>query len=76
MAMHKSAEVMDVAVTLYDELQKLDFKFGAATIIIIDETTGKMEHCLAALIQKKRVESYKRNSRDHPMRAHQRATWA
>ncbi len=48
MAMHKSDEVMDVAVTVYDQLQKLDFKFGAssaATIIIMDEKTGNMEHC-------------------------------
>ncbi len=75
MAMHKSTEVMDVAVTVYDELQKLDFKFGAATIIIMDEKTGNMEHWLAGFIQKNHVKSYQVNNSEHPLHAAQRAAW-
>ena len=75
MAMHKSDEVMDVAVTVYDELQKLDFKFGAATIIIMDEKTGNMEHWLAGFIQKNHVESYQVNNSEHPLHAAQLAGW-
>ncbi|MEO6187502.1 MAG: hypothetical protein ABIO82_02510, partial [Ginsengibacter sp.] len=75
MAMHKSDEVMDVAVTVYDELQKLDFKFGAATIIIMDEKTGNMEHWLAGFIQKNHVESYQVNNSEHPLHAAQLAAW-
>ncbi len=75
MAMHKSDEVMDVAVTVYDELQKLDFKFGAATIIIMDEKNGNMEHWLAGFIQKNHVESYQVNNSEHPLHAAQLAEW-
>jgi signal transduction histidine kinase len=75
MAMRNSSEVMDIAVTLYDELQKLDFKFGAATIIIMDEKTGHMEHWLAGFIQKNHVESYQVNNSEHPLHAAQLASW-
>jgi hypothetical protein len=75
MAMHKSEEVMDVAVTVYDELQKLDFKFGAATIIIMDKETGYMEHWLAGFIQKNHVESYPVNNIHHSLHAAQLAAW-
>jgi transposase len=66
---------MDVAVTVYDQLQKLDFKFGAATIIIMDEKTGNMEHWLAGFIQKNHVESYQVNNIEHPLHAAQLAGW-
>lgn len=75
MAMHKSDEVMDVAVTLYDQLQKLDFKFGATTIIIMDEKTGNMVHWLAGFIQKSHVESYEVNKPEHPLHAAQLGAW-
>ena len=75
MAMYKSEEVMDVAVTVYDELQKLDFKFGAATIIIIDKETGYMEHWLAGFFQKNHVQSYPVNNIEHPLHAAQLAAW-
>src|SRR4051794_2885509 len=75
MAMHKSDEVMDVAVTVYDQLQKLDFRFGAATIIIMDEKTGHMEHWLAGFLQKIHVESYQVNKPEHPLHAAQLAAW-
>ncbi len=57
MAMHKSNEVMDVAVILYDELQKLDFKFGASTIVIMDKASGDMDHWVAGFTQKNYPES-------------------
>jgi signal transduction histidine kinase len=78
MAMHKSEEVMDVAVCLYYELQKLDFTFGAtsaATIIIMDKKNGQMEHWLAGFIQKNHVESYEVNNIEHPLHAAQLAAW-
>jgi signal transduction histidine kinase len=75
MTMHKSEEVMDVAVTVYDELQRLGFKFGAATIIIMDKDTGFMEHWLAGFIQKNHVESYQVNNIEHPLHAAQLAAW-
>ncbi|MEO7801376.1 MAG: hypothetical protein ABIR81_05220, partial [Ginsengibacter sp.] len=78
MDMHESNEVMDVAVCLYNELQKLDFKFGetsAATIIIMDQKTGNMEHWLAGFLQKNHVESYEVNNSDHPLNAAQLKAW-
>ncbi len=75
MAMHKSDEVMDVAVTVYEQLQKLDFKFGAATIIIMDKNTGNMEHWLAGFIQKNHIESYQVKNIEHPLHAAQLKAW-
>jgi hypothetical protein len=75
MAMHKSEEIMDVAVTVYDELQKLDFKYGGATIIIMDKETGFMEHWLAGFIQKNHVESYPVKNIHHSLHAAQLAAW-
>src|SRR5439155_6345809 len=57
MAMHKSSEVMDIAVSLYAELEKLGFTFGASTIIIIDKASGDMEHWTAGFFQKKYPQS-------------------
>ncbi|MFI5156202.1 MAG: sensor histidine kinase [Chitinophagales bacterium] len=51
MAMQKSDEVMDVAFTMYEEVQKLDFKYGAVTIVIMDKDTGDMEHWVAGFDQ-------------------------
>jgi len=75
MAMHKSGEVMDVAVTVYDELQRLDFKFGGATIIIMDKESGYMQHWLAGFIQKNHVESYQVKNIRHPLHAAQLTAW-
>lgn len=75
MVMQKSAEVMDVAVTVYDQLQTLGFTFGAATVIIMDEKTGNMEHWLAGFIRKGHVDSYPVTNVDHPLHAAQLAAW-
>lgn len=75
MAMHRSDEVMDVAVTLYDELQKLKFEFGAATIVIMDKETGNMQHWVAGFSQKVYPTSYQLNYFDHPCHNAQLNAW-
>jgi signal transduction histidine kinase len=75
MAMHKSEEVMDVAVAVYDELLKLDFTYGATTIIIMDKQTGFMEHWLAGFLKKNHVESYPVRNIEHPLHAAQLDAW-
>ena len=66
MAMHKSEEVMDVAGTLFEELQKLGFAFGASSILIIDKESGDAEYWMAGFSKEKFPESYQIKYFQHP----------
>jgi signal transduction histidine kinase len=75
MAMHKSDEVLDVADTLYKELRNLDFPFGACTIVIMDKTSGDMEHWVAGFSQRSYPESYPIKYFNHPIHDAQLNLW-
>ncbi len=66
LAMQKSDEIMDVAVTWYNELQKLGFKSGLASIMILDSETGDMEIWNAGFNYGKYPESYQIGYFDAP----------
>ena len=66
MAMHKSEEVMDVAGTLFEELQKLGFAFGASSILIMDKESGDAEYWMAGFSKEKFPESYQIKYFQHP----------
>ncbi len=66
MAMHKSEEVMDVASTLFEELQKLGFAFGASSILIMDKESGDAEYWMAGFSKEKFPESYQIKYFQHP----------
>src|SRR5687767_4861964 len=66
MAMHKSEEVMDVAGTLFEELKKLNFAFGASSIIIMDKDSGDAEYWIAGFTKNKFPESYPVKYFRHP----------
>ena len=75
MAMQQSAEVLDVANTLYDEVQHLGFAYGACTIQIMDETTGDMDHWVAGFTHKQYPQSYHVPRFDNPCYAAQFKAW-
>jgi signal transduction histidine kinase len=75
MAMHKSDEVKEVAHTLYAELQKLDFSYGASTIIIMNKDNGDMEHWVGGFEQGKYPESYFVKYFDNPCYTAQLNAW-
>ena len=66
MAMHKSEEVMDVAGSLLKELQKLEFAFGASSILIMDKESGDTEYWMAGFSRDKFPESYRLKYFQHP----------
>ncbi len=73
--MQKSNEVMDVANILYEQLQSLGFKYGACTIMIMDEATGDAEHWVAGFDHRKYPESYHVPYFNHPYYDAQLAAW-
>ncbi|HOY17064.1 MAG TPA: ATP-binding protein [Haliscomenobacter sp.] len=75
LSMQLSNEVMDVANTLYEELQKLDFKYGASTIMIMHDESSSMEHWVAGFDHLKYPESYRVNYFDHPCYNAQFEAW-
>ena len=75
MAMHKSNEVMDVAGSLFDELQKLGFSFGASSIIIMDKDSGDAEYWIAGFSKNKFPESYKVKYFKHPYHDRLLSAW-
>ena len=75
LSMQHSNEVMDVADTLYEELQKLDFKYGASTIMIMHDESSNMEHWVAGFDHLKYPESYQVNYFDHPCYNAQFEAW-
>ncbi len=75
MAMQKSDEVMEVALTMYEEVQKLDFKYGAVTIVIMDKHTGDMEHWVAGFDQIRFPQSLHIPYFRHPCHDAELAAW-
>ena len=75
LSMQQSNEVMDVADTLYEELQKLDFKYGASTIMIMHDENSNMEHWVAGFDHLKYPESYHVNYFKNPCYDAQFEAW-
>ncbi len=75
LSMQHSNEVMDVADTLYEELQKLDFKYGASTIMIMHDESNNMEHWVAGFDHLKYPESYRVNYFKNPCYDAQFEAW-
>jgi signal transduction histidine kinase len=75
LSMQQSKEVMDVADTLYEELQNLDFKYGASTIMIMHDESSSMEHWVAGFDHLKYPESYHVNYFKNPCYDAQFEAW-
>jgi signal transduction histidine kinase/tetratricopeptide (TPR) repeat protein len=75
MAMQKSNEVLNVAATLYEELQKLDFTFGIIGINLIDMETGDMENWTAGFGHENYPQSYRIPYFDHPFQKSMIEAW-
>jgi signal transduction histidine kinase len=75
LSMQHSKEVMDVADTLYEELQNLDFKYGASTIMIMHDESSSMEHWVAGFDHLKYPESYHVNYFKNPCYDAQFEAW-
>jgi len=75
LSMQQSKEVMDVADTLYEELQNLDFKYGASTIMIMHDESSSMEHWVAGFDHLKYPESYHVNYFKNPCYDAQLDAW-
>ena len=75
LSMQQSNEVMDVANTLYEELQNLDFKYGASTIMIMHDESSSMEHWVAGFDHLKYPESYRVNYFKNPCYDSQFKAW-
>ncbi|MFN8347766.1 MAG: hypothetical protein U0X91_22365 [Spirosomataceae bacterium] len=75
LAMQHSGEVPDVANTLYEEIQKLGFDYGACTIQLMDNATGDMEHWVAGFEHLKYPASYRVNYFKNPCYDVQLEAW-
>ncbi|WP_421800560.1 ATP-binding protein [Haliscomenobacter sp.] len=75
LAMQRSNEVLDVAATLYGELQKLDFTFGIIGINLIDAQTGDTESWVAGFGQDTYPQSYRIPHFEHPFQKSFMEAW-
>ncbi|CAN5315344.1 hypothetical protein BH23BAC1_BH23BAC1_50520 [soil metagenome] len=67
MAMHKSSEIREVASTMYTELRKLDFQYGACTIILMMENSMDMEWWIGGFEEGEFPQAYRISFFEHPV---------
>ncbi|MEP7142041.1 MAG: ATP-binding protein [Ferruginibacter sp.] len=75
MAMQKSIELREVVGILYEQLQYLDFKYGACTITIMDAASGDMEWWMSGFGKQEYPQSYQVKYFDHPGYVAQLLPW-
>ncbi|MDX2071586.1 MAG: ATP-binding protein [Haliscomenobacter sp.] len=75
LSMQVSNEVLNVAATLYDELQKLDFTYGIIGINFINGETGVTETWVAGFGQDNYPKSYSIPYFDHPYQKRMIEAW-
>jgi signal transduction histidine kinase len=75
MAMQQSDELRTVVLTIYEQLNKLDFNAQACNIILADKTTGDREFWVSGFTQDMYPESYKVPYFNHPYVNDQLNAW-
>jgi signal transduction histidine kinase len=73
--MHKSDELKEVVVTLYDQLRELGFKYGAASILIMDSKTDDLVQWVGGFDQSEYPIGYHIKSFNHPVYKAQFSAW-
>jgi signal transduction histidine kinase len=75
MAMQQSDELREVVMTIYEQLQHLDFNAHACNIVIADKLTGNREFWVAGFTKEIYPESYKVPYINHPYVNKQLDAW-
>ncbi len=75
MAMQQSDELREVVMTIYEQLQHLDFNAQACNIVIADKITGDREFWVAGFTKEMYPESYKVPYINHPYVNKQLDAW-
>jgi signal transduction histidine kinase len=75
MAMQKSDELREVVMTIYEQLQHLNFNAQACNIVIADKVTGDREFWVAGFTKEMFPESYKVPYINHPYVNQQLGAW-
>jgi signal transduction histidine kinase/DNA-directed RNA polymerase subunit N (RpoN/RPB10) len=75
MAMQQSDELREVVLTIYEQLQHLDFNAQACNIVIADKITGDREFWVAGFTKEMYPESYKVPYINHPYVNKQLDAW-
>ncbi len=75
MAMQQSDELREVVMTIYEQLQQLDFNAHACNIVIADKLTGNREFWVAGFTKEIYPESYKVPYINHPYVNKQLDAW-